>query len=282
MRYVKLNNGVQMPILGFGTYKVSDPEQGVDAICDALKVGYRLIDTAQNYGNETIVGEALRKSDVPRSELFVTTKVRIGDASYEKTKAAFAASLKNLMLDFVDLYLVHHPFGDYYGAWRAMCELYDEGKIRAIGVSNFYSARLIDFILNNHVLPAVNQMEVHPFFQQVNLQEMMVKYGIQLESWGPFAQGSKELLNNGVLIHIGRKYGKSAAQVALRWTVQRDIVVIPKSVNPERIRENFDIFDFELSLDDMASIAELDIDRSTTHIDPVFAENIIAKHSSND
>lgn len=280
MKYVKLNNGVQMPILGFGTYKVSDPEQGVEAVLNALKVGYRLIDTAQNYGNEAVVGKAIQKSGIPRQELFVTTKVRIGDASYEKTKAAFAASLKKLMLDYVDLYLVHHPFNDYFGAWRAMCELYKEGKVRAIGVSNFYSARLIDFILNNQVLPAVNQMEVHPFYQQTELQEMMGKYGIQLESWGPFAQGSKELFSNSLLNKIGSRHGKTAAQVSLRWMIQRGIVVIPKSENPERIRENFNVFDFELSQEDMASIAALDTDRSLTHIDPVFAENIIAKHST--
>lgn len=279
MKYVKLNNGVQMPILGLGTFKVSDPDQGVEAISDAIKVGYRLIDTAQIYGNEKIVGKAVKESGVPRSELFITTKVRIGDATYEKTKAAFEVSLNNLMLDYVDLYLIHHPFNDYYGAWRAMCELYNGGKIRAIGVSNFYPARLIDFIMNNQVLPAVNQVELHPFYQQTKLHELLAKYGIQPEAWGPFSQGSKELLSNETLNNIGRKYGKTTAQVTLRWLIQRGIAVIPKSVNPERIRENFAVFDFELSHEDMMSIAMLDTDKGTTHTDPAFAENIISKHS---
>ena len=258
MKYVTLNNGVKMPILGFGVFQIDDMKECEEAVYNALKAGYRLIDTAAAYGNEEAVGRAIKRSGIPREEIFVTTKLWVSDANYEKAKLAFETSLKKLDLEYIDLYLIHQPFNDVYGAWRAMTELYKEGKIKAIGVSNFYPDRLVDFILNNEVVPAVNQVETHPFNQQVKANEIMKEYGVQIESWGPFAEGKNGIFTNEILSEIGKKYNKSVAQVILRWLIQRDVVVIPKSVRKERIEENFNVFDFELNSEDMEKISELD------------------------
>jgi len=258
MKYVTLNNGVKMPILGFGVFQIDDMKECEEAVYNALKAGYRLIDTAASYRNEEAVGRAIKKSGIPREEIFVTTKLWVSDANYEKAKLAFETSLKKLDLEYIDLYLIHQPFNDVYGAWRAMTELYKEGKIKAIGVSNFYPDRLVDFIMNNEVVPAVNQVETHPFNQQVKPNEIMKEYGVQIESWGPFAEGKNGIFTNEILSEIGKKYNKSVAQVILRWLIQRDVVVIPKSVRKERIEENFNVFDFELNSEDMEKISELD------------------------
>ena len=258
MKYVTLNNGVKMPILGFGVFQIDDMKECEEAVYNALKAGYRLIDTAAAYGNEEAVGRAIKRSGIPREEIFVTTKLWVSDANYEKAKLAFETSLKKLDLEYIDLYLIHQPFNDVYGAWRAMTELYKEGKIKAIGVSNFYPDRLVDFIMNNEVVPAVNQVETHPFNQQVKPNEIMKEYGVQIESWGPFAEGKNGIFTNEILSEIGKKYNKSVAQVILRWLIQRDVVVIPKSVRKERIEENFNVFDFELDSEDMGKISELD------------------------
>ena len=258
MKYVTLNNGVKMPILGFGVFQIDDMKECEEAVYNALKAGYRLIDTAASYRNEEAVGRAIKKSGIPREEIFVTTKLWVSDANYEKAKLAFETSLKKLNLEYIDLYLIHQPFNDVYGAWRAMTELYKEGKIKAIGVSNFYPDRLVDFIMNNEVVPAVNQVETHPFNQQVKPNEIMKEYGVQIESWGPFAEGKNGIFTNEILSEIGKKYNKSVAQVILRWLIQRDVVVIPKSVRKERIEENFNVFDFELNSEDMGKISELD------------------------
>jgi len=258
MKYVTLNNGVKMPILGFGVFQIDDMKECEEAVYNALKAGYRLIDTAAAYGNEEAVGRAIKRSGIPREEIFVTTKLWVSDANYEKAKLAFETSLKKLDLEYIDLYLIHQPFNDVYGAWRAMTELYKEGKIKAIGVSNFYPDRLVDFILNNEIVPAVNQVETHPFNQQVKANEIMKEYGVQIESWGPFAEGKNGIFTNEILSEIGKKYNKSVAQVILRWLIQRDVVVIPKSVRKERIEENFNVFDFELNSEDMEKISELD------------------------
>ena len=258
MKYVTLNNGVKMPILGFGVFQIDDMKECEEAVYNALKAGYRLIDTAAAYGNEEAVGRAIKRSGIPREEIFVTTKLWVSDVNYEKAKLAFETSLKKLDLEYIDLYLIHQPFNDVYGAWRAMTELYKEGKIKAIGVSNFYPARLVDFIINNEVVPAVNQVETHPFNQQVKANKIMKEYGVQIESWGPFAEGKNGIFTNEILSEIGKKYNKSVAQVILRWLIQRDVVVIPKSVRKERIEENFNVFDFELNSEDMEKISELD------------------------
>ena len=258
MKYVTLNNGIKMPILGFGVFQIDDMKECEEAVYNALKAGYRLIDTAAAYRNEEAVGRAIKRSGIPREEIFVTTKLWVNDVNYEKAKLAFEASLKKLDLEYIDLYLIHQPFNDVYGAWRAMTELYKEGKIKAIGVSNFYSDRLVDFILNNEIVPAVNQVETHPFNQQIKANEIMKEYGVQIESWGPFAEGKNGIFTNEILSEIGKKYNKSVAQVILRWLIQRDVVVIPKSVRKERIEENFNVFDFELNTEDMNKIAELD------------------------
>ncbi len=258
MKYVTLNNGVKMPILGFGVFQIEDAKECEEAVYNALKTGYRLIDTAAAYKNEEVVGRAIKRSGIPREEIFVTTKLWVSDANYEKAKLAFETSLKKLDLEYIDLYLIHQPFNDVYGAWRAMTELYKERKIKAIGVSNFYPDRLVDFIMNNEVVPAVNQVETHPFNQQVKANEIMKEYGVQIESWGPFAEGKNGIFTNEILSKIGKKYNKSVAQVVLRWLIQRDVVVIPKSVRKERIEENFNVFDFELSSEDMKKISELD------------------------
>ncbi|MBP6125707.1 MAG: aldo/keto reductase [Leptotrichiaceae bacterium] len=262
MKYVTLNNGLKMPILGFGVFQVAEGQDTEEAVLAAINVGYRLIDTAQVYGNEEAVGRAIKRSGVPREELFITTKLWISSSGYEEAKKAFQVSLEKLGLDYIDLYLIHQPFNDIYGSWRAMTELYKEGKIKSIGVSNFYPDRLVDFILNNEIVPAVNQVETHPFNQQIEENEIMKEYGVQIESWGPFAEGKNEIFKNEVISEIGNKYNKSVAQVILRWLIQRDIVVIPKTVRPERMKENFDVFDFELNTQDMIRITELDTKKS--------------------
>jgi len=258
MQSVTLNNGVKMPIIGFGVYQIPDAEQCENAVYEALTTGYRLIDTAAGYLNEEAVGRAIKRSGVPREELFITTKLWVQDAGYESAKLAFAKSLKRLQLDYLDLYLIHQPFGDYYSAWRAMEDLYREGKVRAIGVSNFLPDRLMDLIVHNKVVPAVNQVETHPFYQQGEAAAFMKEQGVQHQSWAPFAEGLGNMFGNEVLASISAKHNKSVAQVILRWLVQRKVVVIPKSVRKERIKENFDIFDFELSVDDIERISALD------------------------
>jgi len=262
MQKVKLNNGVEMPILGFGVYQVTDAHECENSVLEAINTGYRLIDTAAAYGNEQAVGNAIKKSAVSREELFITTKLWIQDAGYEKTKKAFEKSLKKLNLDYLDLYLIHQPFSDVHGAWRAMEELYQEGKIRAIGVSNFQPDRLMDLIVFNKVIPAVNQIETHPFNQQIETQKFLKENKVQIESWGPFAEGKNDMFRNELLVSIGKKYNKSVAQVVLRWLTQRAVVAIPKSVRKERIAENFNIFDFELNREDMDAIVTLDTQKS--------------------
>jgi 2,5-diketo-D-gluconate reductase A len=270
MQNVILNNGVEMPILGFGVFQMNDPKECEQAVYDALMAGYRLIDTAASYLNEEAVGRAIKRSDVPREELFITTKLWVQDAGYENTKKAFAKSLDRLQLDYLDLYLIHQPFGDVHGSWRAMEELYREGKIKAIGVSNFHPDRLIDLIIHNEVIPAVNQVETHPFNQQVESAHFMKENNVQIQSWGPFAEGKNEIFQNEVLVSIAEKQNKSVAQVILRWLTQRGVVAIPKSVRKERISENFHIFDFELTQEDMEKISTLDTNQSLffSHRDP--------------
>ncbi|MDT9717847.1 aldo/keto reductase [Paenibacillus sp. ClWae2A] len=258
MQTVTLNNGVKMPMIGLGVYQVPDAEACENAVYEALMAGYRLIDTASGYLNEEAVGRAIKRSGVPRKELFITTKLWVQDASYESAKLAFTKSLSKLQLDYLDLYLIHQPFGDYYGAWRAMEELYREGKIKAIGVSNFLPDRLMDLIVHNEIVPAVNQVETHPFYHQTESATFMKEQGVQHQSWAPFAEGLNNMFGNEVLTSIAAKHSKSVAQVVLRWLVQRGIVVIPKSVNKERIVENFNIFDFELSTEDIEQISALD------------------------
>ncbi|MFC5446681.1 aldo/keto reductase [Paenibacillus aestuarii] len=258
MQTVTLNNGVEMPIIGFGVYQVPDAEECENAVYEALMAGYRLIDTAAGYLNEEAVGRAIKRSGIPREELFITTKLWVQDASYESAKLAFAKSLKKLQLDYLDLYLIHQPFGDYYGAWRAMEGLYREGKIKAIGVSNFLPDRLMDLIVHNEIVPAVNQVETHPFYHQIESAAFMKEQGVQHQSWAPFAEGRNNLFGNEVLTSIAEKHNKSVSQVVLRWLAQRGVVVIPKSVKKERIVENFNIFDFELSADDIEQISTLD------------------------
>jgi 2,5-diketo-D-gluconate reductase A len=270
MQKVILNNGVEMPILGFGVFQIQDEKECEQAVYDAIMAGYRLIDTAASYLNEEAVGRAIKRSGVPREELFITTKLWVQDTGYERTKKAFEKSLERLQLDYLDLYLIHQPFGDVYGSWRAMEELYREGKIRAIGVSNFHPDRLIDLIIHNGVVPAVNQVETHVFNQQIESHNFMKENNVQIESWGPFAEGKNNMFQNEILVSIAEKYNKSVAQVVLRWLTQRKVVAIPKSVRKERIIENFNIFDFELSQEDMERIATLDTKESLffSHRDP--------------
>lgn len=272
MEYVTLNNGVKMPLEGFGVFQVPDPAQCEQAVLDAIESGYRLIDTAAAYMNEKAVGEAIKKCGVPREELFITTKLWVQDATYEGAKKALQTSLDNLGLDYLDLYLIHQPLKDYVGAYRAMEEAYKEGKLKAIGVCNFYPARLADLCETVEVIPAVNQVELHPFFQQENALAVMKEYGVVPEAWGPFAEGNHGIFTHPVLTKIGDKYGKSAAQVALRWNVQRGVVVIPKSVHKDRMEQNMNIWDFNLSDEDMAEIAKLDLGHSeiVNHDDPGF------------
>ena len=271
---VKLNNGVEMPLEGFGVFQVPDPAVCEQAVLDAIAAGYRLIDTAAAYMNEEAVGRAIAKCGVPREELFITTKLWVQDASYEGAKAAIETSLQKLGLGYIDLYLIHQPMGDYIGAYRAMEEACKAGKLRAIGVCNFYPNRLADLCETVEVKPAVNQVELHPFFQQENALALMKEYGVHPEAWGPFAEGSHGIFTHPVLTKIGQKYGKSAAQVALRWNVQRGVTVIPKSVHKERMEQNIDIWDFKLSDEDMEEIAKLDIGRSeiVDHSDPKFVQ----------
>ena len=273
MEYVTLNNGVRMPMLGYGVYQVSN-EECERCVLDAISVGYRAIDTAQSYGNEEAVGSAVQKCGVPRDELFLTTKVWISNAGYEAAKDSIDRSLQKLKTDYIDLLLVHQPFGDYYGTYRAMEEAYKAGKLRAIGVSNFYPDRLIDLCQFVEVTPAVNQVETHVFQQQKTAHEYMEKYGVQHESWGPFAEGRKDFFSNPVLTEIGRKYGKSSAQTALRFLLQSNVVVIPKSTHKERMAQNIDVFDFTLSEADMEAIRKLDEGESLffSHYDPATVE----------
>lgn len=274
MEYISLNNGVKMPLEGFGVFQVPNSEVCETAVSDAIESGYRLIDTAAAYKNEEAVGAAIKNSGVKRCDLFITTKLWVQDAGYEAAKRTFETSLKKLGLEYIDLYLIHQPMGDYYGAWRAMEELYKDGVIRAIGVCNFYPHVLADFCETVEILPAVNQIELHPFFRQENALELMRQYEIVPEAWGPFAEGKHGIFTHPVLAEIGEKYGKSAAQAALRWNVQRGVVVIPKSVHKERMEQNMNIWDFELSAEDMAEIAKLDIGRSeiVNHYDPNFVK----------
>lgn len=267
---VKLNNGVEMPILGFGVFQVPDPKECERSVYDAIQTGYRLIDTAASYMNEEAVGNAIRRSGVAREELFITTKLWIQDAGYENTKKAFEKSLKKLQLDYLDLYLIHQPYGDVHGSWRAMEELNREGKTRAIGISNFDPDRVMDLISFNEIVPAVNQIETHPFHQQIETQKFLQENNIQHESWGPFAEGKNDLFKNEVLASIGKKYNKSIAQVVVRWLTQRGVVAIPKSVRKERMEENFNVFDFQLSDEDMQLIQTLDQKASSffDHRDP--------------
>lgn len=274
METVKLNNGVEMPLEGFGVFQVSDPAQCEQAVLDAIASGYRLIDTAAAYMNEQAVGTAIVKCGVPREELFITTKLWVQDASYEGAKAAIDTSLKNLGLDYIDLYLIHQPMGDYIGAYRAMEEACKMGKLKAIGVCNFYPNRLADLCETVEMKPAVNQVELHPFFQQENALALMKEYDVHPEAWGPFAEGKHGIFSHPVLTEIGKKYGKSAAQVALRWNVQRGVTVIPKSVHKERMEQNLAIWDFQISEEDMKEIAKLDLGHSeiVDHSDPGFVK----------
>ncbi|PWU69906.1 aldo/keto reductase [Gracilibacillus dipsosauri] len=276
MKTVTLNNGVKMPIIGFGVYQIPDAEECENAVYEALMAGYRLIDTAAGYLNEEAVGRAIKRSGVPREELFITTKLWVQDADYESAKLAFSKLLKKLQLDYLDLYLIHQPFGDYYGAWRAMEELYKEGKIMAIGVSNFLPDRLMDLIVHNEVVPAINQIETHPFYQQMESAAFMKEHGVQHQSWGPFAEGRNNLFRNEVLSSIAKKHNKSVAQVVLRWLIQHKVVAIPKSVHKERIIENMDIFDFELNEDDLELISTLDTRESLflDYHDPEIAKSL--------
>lgn len=274
MDYITLNNGIKMPMEGFGVFQVPDPVQCKQTVLDAIESGYRLIDTAAAYMNEEAVGVAIQKSSVKRSDLFITTKLWVQDASYDGAKKAFEASLKKLGLEYLDLYLIHQPMGDYMGAWRAMEELYKEGAIRAVGVCNCYPHVLADICETVEVVPAVNQIELHPFFQQADALKLMKEYKIIPEAWGPFAEGNHGIFTHPVLTAIGEKYGKTAAQVALRWNVQRGVVVIPKSVHKNRMEQNMDIWDFTLSDADMAEIAKLDMGHSeiVNHFDPNFVK----------
>jgi 2,5-diketo-D-gluconate reductase A len=274
MKNVKLNNGVEMPILGFGVYQIQDANECEQSMLTALETGYRSIDTAAAYQNEEAVGSAIRKSGIDRKELFITTKLWISHAGYEKAKQGFEESLNKLGMDYLDLYLIHQPYGDVHGSWRAMEELYEQGKIRAIGISNFQPDRVMDMIVFNKIVPAVNQIETHPFHQQIETQQFLNENKVQQESWGPFAEGKNNLFSNEVFASIGARYGKSIAQVVLRWMIQRDVVVIPKSVTKERIVQNFDVFDFELSGDDLEQIKTLDEKQSAffDHRDPAIVQ----------
>jgi len=279
MQKVVLNNGVQMPILGFGVFQVTDLKVCEDSVYEALGAGYRLIDTAASYQNEDAVGRAIKRSNVSREELFVTTKLWIQDAGYEKTKKAFEKSLKRLQLDYLDLYLIHQPYGDVYGSWRAMEELYKEGRVKAIGVANFQPDRIMDLIMNNELPPAVNQIETNPFNQQMDTQKFLKENNVQMEAWAPLGEGKNNLFNNEVLLSIAGKHNKSVAQVVLRWLTQRGVVAIPKSVHKERIIENFNVLDFELSTDEMAAIATLDTKTSLffDHRDPEAVKRLTSR-----
>jgi len=274
MKNIKLNSGVEMPILGFGVFQIPDAEECERSVIDAIETGYRLIDTAASYQNEKAVGNALRKSGIPREELFITTKLWVQDTGYEQTKVAFQKSLDKLQLDYLDLYLIHQPYGDIFGSWKAMQELHEQGKIRAIGVANFGSDGVMDLQINSGFSPAINQIETHPFHQQIENQNFLEDNGIQIQSWGPFAEGKNDIFKNVVLSEIGEKYDKSVAQVILRWLIQRNVIAIPKSVRKERMEENFNIFDFELAVEDLAKIQKLDTKASLffDHRDPAMVK----------
>jgi 2,5-diketo-D-gluconate reductase A len=274
MEKLVLNNGVEMPILGFGVFQVTDLAECERSVLEAIDTGYRLIDTAASYMNEEAVGKAIKRSGVPREDLFITTKLWIHSNGYQETKKAFDNSLKKLSLDYLDLYLIHQPFGDVYGEWRAMEELYKEGRIRAIGVSNFHPDRITDLIVHNEIVPAVNQVETHPFHQQIETQKFLQENNVQIESWGPFAEGKNHLFTNELLTSIGKKYNKSVAQVVLRWLTQRGVIAIPKSVRKERMVENFNSLDFQLSAEDMQAIMNLDTKASLffDHRDPAMVK----------
>jgi 2,5-diketo-D-gluconate reductase A len=278
MQNVTLNNGVEMPILGFGVFQVHN-DQTQAAVAAALEAGYRLLDTAAAYGNEEAVGAAITASGIPREELFITTKLWVQDAGEDNTQRAFDTSLQKLGLDYVDLYLIHQPFGDYYAEWRAMQQIHRQGRARAIGVSNFAPDQLIDLIINNEIVPAVNQIETHPFKQNSGYQELMQGEGVQIQSWGPFAEGKNDLFTHPVLAEIGAAHGKSVAQVVLRWLIQRGVVAIPKTVNPDRMAQNIDVFDFELSDEEMTRILGLDTGQSQffDHADPDMVRALSAR-----
>lgn len=287
MEYVKLNNGVEMPIFGFGVYQIPK-EETKECVLNAIKVGYRLIDTAQSYFNESEVGDAIQECGVPREELFITTKVWIDNYGYDKCRDSVLKSLEKLKTDYIDLVLLHQPFSDYYGAYRALEDLYEEGKIKAIGVSNFYPDRLADMCLfGRKVIPAVNQVETNPFNQQIKAQENMEKYGVHIEAWAPFGEGKSGMFENVTLKKIGEKYNKSVAQVILRWLIQRGVIVVCKSTHIERMEQNFDVFDFELSNEDMEEIKKLDSSDSLffNHQDPNMVEwfdKMVMKRREND
>ena len=276
MEHIQLNNGVKMPAAGFGVFQIQDRTQCEQCVVDAIHVGYRLIDTAAVYGNEVAVGRAMQHCGVSREELFITSKLWVQDAGYEAAKEAIDNSLQNLQTDYLDLYLIHRPFGDYYGAWRAMEEAYDAGKIRAIGLSNFDPARIVDLTMNNRITPAVNQVECHPFYQQEDARRFLQEQGIVMEAWAPFAEGKKQIFQNETLLNIGAKYGKSPAQVILRWNLQRGIVPLAKSVHRERMKQNLSVFDFALSDDDMLAISQLDEGQTLfgKNEDPAYAKMI--------
>lgn len=271
-----LNNGVKMPLLGFGLYRITDQKICEESVLEALNVGYRLIDTAAMYMNEEAVGRAIKRSKIPREEIFITSKVWVQDAGYKNTKMAFERSLKRLQVNYLDLYLIHQPYGDVFGSWSALGELLGEGRVRSIGVSNFASDRVMDIIVNTGLVPAINQVETHLFKQQIALQNFLKRYNIQLESWAPFGNGSNNILTNEILRSMGEKYEKSIAQIILRWLIQRNVVAIPKSVHKSRITENFTIFDFEIGNDDMKSLTSLDRDTSlfSDHRDPATVKRI--------
>jgi 2,5-diketo-D-gluconate reductase A len=277
---VTLNNGITMPILGFGVFQIADLAVCEQSVVDAIEVGYKLIDTAQSYGNEEAVGKAIKRSGVLREELFITTKLWVSDYGEEKAKKAFETSLERLQLDYLDLYLLHQPFGDVHGSWRALEKLHKAGKIRAIGVSNFYPDRVMDLMMANEVVPAVNQIEVNPLYQRYDDQTFLEENKVQPEAWAPFAEGRNNLFQNEQLVAIGKKYGKSVGQVVLRWLMQRTIVALAKSTHKERIAENFDVFDFELSDDYMKQIATLDMNESSffSHRDPEVVKRIMGRH----
>ena len=276
MDTITLNNGVKMPAAGFGVFQIQDQAQCEQCVVDAVHAGYRLIDTAAVYGNEEAVGRAVQHCGVLREELFLTSKLWVQDAGYDAAKKAIDNSLRNLQTDYLDLYLIHRPFGDYYGAWRAMEEAYDAGKIRAIGLSNFDPARIVDLTMNNRITPAVNQVECHPFYQQEDARRLLQEQGIVMEAWAPFAEGKKQIFQNETLRSIGAKYGKSPAQVILRWNVQRGIVPLAKSVHRERMEQNLSVFDFALSDDDMLAISQLDEGQTLfgKNEDPAYAKMI--------
>jgi 2,5-diketo-D-gluconate reductase A len=276
MEFFRLNNGVQMPALGFGVFQITDPRGCQESVTEALRVGYRLVDTAARYGNEEAVGKAIRESGVPRAELFVTTKLWVQDAGYERTKRGFERSLENLQLDYLDLYLIHQPYGDVFGSWRAMEELHRAGRIRAIGVSNFHTDRVMDLILHSEVVPAVNQIETHPFQQQLQAASFLAENGVQIQSWAPFAEGRNNLFANETLASIAGHHRRSVAQVVLRWLFQRGVAAIPKSVHADRIAQNFQIFDFELTSQETEAIKVLDQARSLffDHRDPAAVRRV--------